>query len=79
MGAFSFFGRHVIDFGFSLSELKNECEDAKDEARKLENAVEQKEKECTKELSKAIQIEKDKIHVLLKEKCVLDSFETDQT
>lgn len=54
----------------SPAELKNDYEDAKDEVRKLENAVEQKEKDCSKELSKAVQVEKDKIHALLKEKWV---------
>lgn len=36
--------------------------------RKLENSIEQREKDYSKELSKAIQIEKDKYHNLLKEK-----------
>lgn len=56
---------------FPSTELKNDYEDAKDEVRKLENAVEQKEKDCSKVLSKAVQIEKDKSHGLLKEKCVV--------
>ena len=53
---------------WSSLELKSDYEDAKDEARKLESSIEQKEKDCAKELSKAVQIEKNKLHSLLKEK-----------